>query len=134
MGNSPCWIWEGAYNNKGYPRLTLGGEHWLAHRLAYERYWGPIPGGMQLDHICREPGCINPLHLEPVTCRENLRRSPFTQASIHGNKRVCLRGHPFDATLEQGYRWCRVCANRRKREGRARKALQRAGARGSTSL
>lgn len=45
-----------------------------AHRLAYERAFGPIPTGMQIDHLCRVRECVNPDHLEVVSHTENVRR------------------------------------------------------------
>lgn len=72
-GPDDCWLWRGALNNRGYGRLTRGG-HVYAHRYVYELERGPIPTGMQLDHLCRTPACVNPAHLEPVTGTENVRR------------------------------------------------------------
>src|SRR5208282_1570897 len=61
-----CWIWMGSLH-KGYG----------PHRESYELAKGNIPAGLQLDHLCRQKTCVNPAHLEPVTCRENIRRSPW---------------------------------------------------------
>lgn len=72
-----CWIWQRTTHSNGY------GWAWdsearrgvMAHRLVYERHRGPIPEGLQLDHLCRVPACVNPAHLEPVTNAENTQRS-----------------------------------------------------------
>lgn len=69
---SPCWIWLLKTNATGYG-YTHGNR--LAHRFYYEEAKGPIPAGLQLDHLCRERLCVNPDHLEPVTPMENTRRS-----------------------------------------------------------
>jgi|SRR5262252_9024638 len=62
-----CWIWKGLVHRHGY-----GVYHkQYAHRLAYELYKGPIPAGMHIDHICMEPLCVNPDHMEIVTNAEN---------------------------------------------------------------
>lgn len=72
---SGCWIWQrsyrGAYGQWGSRRD--GGTR-LAHRALYEHLVGPVPDGYDLDHLCRNPACVNPDHLEPVTHRENMRR------------------------------------------------------------
>lgn len=65
-----CWAWQGSIAPNGYGKL---GGSW-AHRLSYETFVGPIPEGLDLDHLCRNRGCVNPDHLEPVTRKENLRR------------------------------------------------------------
>lgn len=72
-----CWVWTASQNGTGYGALTIAGARKLAHRLAYAHLVGPIPDGLDLDHLCRNRMCVNPAHLEPVTRRENLRRSPL---------------------------------------------------------
>lgn len=70
-----CWLWDGNHNERGYPRVNAHGKNgYKAHRLAYELYVGQIPSGMEIDHLCRNRGCVNPDHLEPVTREENNRR------------------------------------------------------------
>lgn len=70
-----CWRWLGAKSHDGYARFrTSDSRTIIAHRMAYEMCVGPIPEGLTLDHLCRNRLCMNPLHLEPVTRRENLLR------------------------------------------------------------
>jgi hypothetical protein len=69
-----CWIWLGATNNKGYGLMTVGGETRLAHVVYYERMFGLVPEGKELDHLCATPLCIRPEHQEPVTHLENVHR------------------------------------------------------------
>ncbi len=72
-----CWLWRGGTSN-GYGLLHLSKNgrktSVRAHRFAYEAMIGPIPKGLQLDHLCRVRSCVNPKHLEPVTNAENVRR------------------------------------------------------------
>lgn len=73
--SSSCWIWQGARADTGYGTMPgPRGVTAVAHRVFYERHVGPIPDGLQLDHLCRQRLCVNPAHLEPVTSVENLRR------------------------------------------------------------
>jgi hypothetical protein len=87
----------------------------MLHRIFYELHKGPIPAGMTLDHLCRNRGCINPDHLEPVTQRENLMRSPLAPARINSEKTHCPQGHPYEGDNlvinNKGQRTCRICLN-----------------------
>ncbi len=65
-----CWEWLHAIQVRGYG--VLRGR--LAHRVIYEAVRGPIPEGLQIDHLCENKRCVNPWHLEAVTLQENLRR------------------------------------------------------------
>lgn len=88
-----CWIWSGPCDSDGYGKVTWSGRFRRAHRVAYELSIGPIPEGLQLDHLCRDPGCVNPAHLEPVTHQENMRRGLHGGLTTH-----CPAGHPYDET------------------------------------
>lgn len=111
-----CWQWVGAKNNHGYGRVRLGGgddSAMYAHRAAYMAFWGPIPEGLQLDHLCRNRSCCNPDHLEPVTPAENSRRG------LAGRQSHCQRGHELTddnvKVTAHGCRSCRQCARDRDR-------------------
>lgn len=65
-----CWLWRGAITNRGYGNFIEHGQNVGAHRWAYEFCVGPIPSGMELDHLCRQPFCVRPDHLEPECSAE----------------------------------------------------------------
>jgi HNH endonuclease len=119
-----CWEWTAATRHGGY------GNHWggvstgkflAAHRYSYETLVGPIPDGLQLDHLCRVRGCVNPEHLEPVTCRENLLRGETFTAKNAG-KTHCPAGHEYESDnvnlSAKGQRHCRACRSERYNQER----------------
>lgn len=71
---TPCWIWKGPLNKWGYGRVRSGKYQVSVHRFEYEKARGPIPEGLDLDHLCRVRRCGNPGHMEPVTEAVNTRR------------------------------------------------------------
>jgi hypothetical protein len=71
---TPCWMWLLKTNADGYGRVRVDGVTRPAHCVYYEQAHGSIPPGYQVDHLCRQPGCVNPDHLEAVTPTENVRR------------------------------------------------------------
>lgn len=123
LSNNSCWLWIAGKTPDGYGKFLS----YLAHRWLFERLHGPIPTGLQLDHLCRVRNCVNPDHLEIVTPRENIARG------ISGNKTHCINGHPYNSANTYTYyrngnkhRYCRICAleatrryNNRKRSGRS---------------
>lgn len=85
LADAGCWQWNGADNGHGYGCIDLGGRITYTHRLAYEAFFGPIPEGYDIDHLCRNRRCCNPFHLEAVTRRENLMRGEtLTRAHLLG--------------------------------------------------
>ncbi|MGN6245142.1 MAG: HNH endonuclease signature motif containing protein [Motilibacteraceae bacterium] len=109
INDAGCWIWQG--------RLVPRGDYglWgyqLAHRRMYADLVGPIPDGLELDHLCRVTTCVNPAHLEPVTPAENRRRR-------YALITECVHGHPYDSVntywRPSGQRDCRTCIRDRSR-------------------
>lgn len=81
-----CWLWTGTMSRTGYGRVSIGGREIGAHRAVYEALVGPVPDGMQLDHLCRVTQCVNPDHLEPVTIGENIRRGHSARGVTGGRQ------------------------------------------------
>lgn len=121
----PCWLWTGAKNIGGYGAISKGRRQGagIVHRIVWELLVGPIPEGLELDHLCRVRACCNPDHLEPVTRAENVARGA-RRAGLH-RKTHCKYGHPFtpENSMPNGAhgRSCRTCQNARNRAARARK-------------
>ena len=129
-----CWPWLGYVMDNGYGKLTHK-EEWslLAHRLVYRFEVGPIPDGLDIDHLCRNRACVNPAHMQPVTRKQNLDRSPLVALRREQQKRAkqerrekhlatsnwnkfkthCPQGHPYDEEntyyRANGSRQCRAC-------------------------
>lgn len=110
---STCWLWTDKPNSSGYGLLGFRRDAKVyAHRLAVHLTRGPIPAGMELDHICRTRHCVNPDHLEPVTHRVNGLRG-IAPTAINARKTHCIRGHAFTPENTHinstGGRRCREC-------------------------
>lgn len=114
IDESGHWLWTGfrTHGGNGYGQFSgkPNTNAFLAHRFAYELMVGPIPEGLQIDHLCRIKNCVNPDHLEAVTPRENVRRHyAALEPATH-----CIRGHEYTlATVYEfrGKRYCRTCRN-----------------------
>lgn len=117
-----CWFWMAAKNPHGYGVVKIRQRNYLAHRAVYEHFVGPIPQGLQLDHLCRNRACVRPEHLEPVTSRENTMRGEGVSAKC-ARKTHCPRGHAYDeknTRMYRGIRYCRACVPHYGRINRAR--------------
>lgn len=106
-----CWVWQGRKNNRGYGVL---GRRRYAHIVAYVLTFGEIPAGMEIDHLCFNPACIKPRHLEAVTSAENMRRRRLL---VRGR---CKRGHQIKGEADvylrkdNGRVMCLMCQRQRE--------------------
>lgn len=102
-----CWEWMASTDGR-YGVMRVNKRLHKAHRVSYDFLVGPVPEGMELDHLCANTLCVRPDHLEPVTHSENLRRAPLRSERTH-----CHRGHEY--TEENTYwrtdggRTCQTC-------------------------
>ena len=129
-----CWEWLGPRANpksgapSGYGRIYIRRKINQAHRVSYELVNGPIPEGLVLDHLCRNPCCVNPAHLEPVSQQENVLRGEGRTAR-NAAKTHCVNGHPLvgDNLIARTRKFrnytgvernCRQCQTERKRDYR----------------
>ena len=88
-----CIRWTGTHNQGGYGRVRVSSKHYrVVHRVAYELERGPIPAGMELDHLCRVRDCFNLAHLEVVSPSENTQRSHRNGVPLR-DMNYCIRGH-----------------------------------------
>lgn len=113
----PCWLWIGAIGAGGYALATIAQSPVRVHRLTYEDEHGPVPDGLELDHLCEVKSCVRPSHLEPVTHVENTRRHYLGKAT-------CASGHAWtpENTYRRpstGRRECRSCNREKQRTRRA---------------
>jgi hypothetical protein len=108
-----CWMWT-AHINKvtGYGEFWDGTRLRGAHAFSYEAHKGPLPKGLEPDHLCRRRPCVNPAHLEAVTRLENLLRGD-TNVALGRTRTHCAKGHPLDGDnvylTPRGWRRCRKC-------------------------
>lgn len=125
-----CWFWVGSITKGGYG-LTARGRgrgNQMAHRFAYELLVGPIPEGLEVDHLCNNPRCVRPEHLEPVTPEENMRRS-VERRNLFWRTR-CPQGHTttgpesyyiYEKKNGRKQHVCKQCASDRQRSYKRRK-------------
>lgn len=123
LGRGACWEWQASLTKGGYGRFVVGGRKArrfdYAHIYAYTTFVGPVPDGLELDHLCRNRRCCNPDHLEAVTHQENLARSPihpFFNADIRDALRQarprrthCKHGHALTADNRGNNGRCKEC-------------------------
>lgn len=122
--NDGCWLWRGCKTPGGYGHSSLNGKATVAHRVAYQLIVGPIPEGMDLDHLCRNRACVNPAHLDPVTRRQNLVRGVKARGCVNGHQ-YSKSGWSFvkraSGRIE---RRCKICHRARNKAAKAKKAQE----------
>lgn len=119
-----CWLWPGALNSNGYGLAFTDNGREYAHRVSWVERHGPIEDGLTIDHLCRNPACVNPDHLEVVTRGENLRRAvPYRSPQVSRLGRGACSHGDLDLYVDpSGKRVCRVCRRERTRMWRAEQA------------
>lgn len=124
-----CWEWLGTFTRGGYGFFRGGALGTRPHRIAYQLEVGPIADGEWLDHLCLNPQCVRPDHLEVVTPAENMRRGLGSKPGTH-----CARGHVLAGTNVvpivlngKAQRRCRTCVEEYERNRNARRRSARAG-------
>lgn len=127
---SNCWEWTGSYNSNGYPRYNCKkpGMGTIPYRISWKILVGDIRH--TLDHLCRNPGCVRPSHLEDVPMGVNVMRgsNPF---AVNARKTHCINGHEFtkeNTLVKSDGRRCRECVKVKSREWhRANRRKKREG-------
>lgn len=111
-----CWEWIGSKDKHGYGRFWICGEKTTAQRASYRMFIGDFPNHYQIDHICRNPSCVNPKHLQAITVKENLALRILT-------KTVCRKGHMFtpettmiETVNGKTVRRCKICRTKSRKE------------------
>lgn len=91
---SGCWLWTGALNKDGYAHLCVkrNSTRVLAHRFSFQKFVGPIPEELEIDHLCRNRCCVNPHHLEAVSHKENVRRAYGPTCRKFGHELSQIKG------------------------------------------
>lgn len=116
-----CIEWTAATNSQGYGIFGLTARrHFPAHRYAYQLALGRIAEGHQIHHICGNPGCMNPDHLESLLPKDLMKATP----AHCGNRTHCAKGHPYDAQNTRWYRGKRVCRTCKGWRGNAKIEMQ----------
>ena len=115
-----CWLWK-SRTTEGYgASFEVNGQQLKPHRFSYTVFRGLIPPGFVIDHLCRQPACVRPEHLDVVTNRTNALRGVGATAK-NAAKTVCQLGHPLSSRQDRGIqsRYCKTCHNRRINARRA---------------
>lgn len=125
-----CWEWSACTLDFGHGQFNVGNKkRILAHVYSYILHKGPVPEGLQVNHTCDNPGCVNPDHLYSGTQQDNMDDIRERKRSGHLKKTHCPQGHEYspDNLLKRddGYRDCKICARRRNSECQKKRLARR---------
>jgi len=125
----PCHVWYGSIQKGGYGSISYKGKHMLAHRYVWEQTNGPIPSGLEIDHMCRVRSCCNADHLRVVTHKVNTTENSYSVGAKNKPKTHCPSGHAYDASNTRinkaGSRVCCQCQRDHGRKSYAKRACPR---------
>lgn len=105
-----CWVWTNSKSGSGYGEISVNNKVYSAHCFIYEYYYGSLNPKLEIDHLCRNPACVNPIHLEEVTHQENALRG-ISPAALNAKKTHCPKGHEYtseNTSVSEGRR-CLKC-------------------------
>lgn len=110
-----CWEWQGSRRSDGYGQVYIAGKHRATHRLSFylsNLFWPPV-----VRHMCDNPRCCNPHHLEAGTQSDNMKDVVERGRHWYANKTHCPYGHEYTPdntyTRPSGGRECRQCRKER---------------------
>lgn len=130
-----CWDWLGNKTTAGYGTMSLLGKQRYAHRLLYEFLGSGVAKEVEVDHLCRNRGCVRPDHLRLVPAGFNVRQGaaiggPISWAAKRSIS-VCRNGHAYSPentyTDLRGHRSCKACHKVMNREYARRKRARLGG-------
>ena len=122
LGAGGCWEWTGVRQTDGYAKVKWRKRMVSAHRVTYELLVGSIPEGLEIDHLCSVRHCVNPAHMEPVTHRENVRRTNLRRFGASSLPGACVHGHVLSKVGVRRSGQCAECDREAGRRYRARLA------------
>jgi len=120
IDQNDCWNRTINSRPDGYTRVHIDKKRFYAHRFIYQYYYGKIDSKLSIDHLCRNPSCVNPIHLELVTRGENVKRG----INAKRENTHCPQGHEYNKENTYYYpkfRRCKICLRRQVKEYKLRK-------------
>ena len=130
VSKTGCWEWTRSKIPAGYGKMKAKKSTWGVHRLYYQLVNGPVDSSLVISHLCDNPPCINPSHLEATTQWENNARGSGVSAQ-NLRKTHCKHGHEYTSentrvriSKNHPRRTCRTCDLAQDRERKRRYAIK----------